>query len=432
MNASILKAISLAALTACALPLFAQDEPVIDPSQLVNKTASRSTLAALKAAAGSTAAHGSIVASTPAALPLWQYSLVSPIDGHPYSGAVVGGNPFNRGARTTTLQIVLVPLRIALTGTVRNFDPTSPDTDCLGSSTAFTLTQQSPLFNTVPNFMMNGINMGTVTYPDAIQRAQFWSSVSSVAPAYHLGMNVTVAPVQTITTANDVNSHAASYSFSGTCGVNSTDQDNPVRYAAIDINYLDAQLINIVGSLGLTANQFPLFVIYKTIITEGPPGALNGNCCILGYHSTTDNVPANAPGQTYGIGSYFSPTNIFGGVGSGTSDISALSHEVMEWINDPSGVNLTPEWGNIGQVGGCMVSGASHTAGQNNFEVGDPLSGNYQAAISMPNGVTYHPQEEAFFSWFFGGTSYGSGGKYSSNGTFSGFAIPCASGGGTH
>ncbi len=429
MNA--LKTFSLAALAACALPLFAQNEPVIDPSHLVNKTAPKA-LTALKATVGTTAARGSTAAAINPALPLWQYSVVSPIDGNTYTGAVVGGNPFNRGARTTNLQIVLVPLRLALTGTPRNFDPTSPDTGCLGGSTAFTLTQQSPLFNTVPNFTMNGVNMGTVTYPDAIQRAQFWSAVSSVSPAYHLGMNVTVAPVQTITTANDTAGNAGSYSFSGDCSTNSPSQDNPARWAAIDINYLDGQLISIVGSLGLTANQFPLFVIYKTIITEGPPGNLNGNCCILGYHSTTDLVPANAPGQTYGIGSYFPPVNIFGGAAGGVVDISALSHEVMEWINDPSGVNLTPEWGNIGQVGGCTVSGSTHTPGQNNFEVGDPLSGSFQAAISMPNGVTYHPQEEAFFSWFFGGSSYGAGGKYSSKGTFSGFAKTCASGGGTN
>ncbi len=108
------------------------------------------------------------------------------------------------------------------------------------------------------------------------------------------------------------------------------------------------------------------------------------------------------------------------------------SAESMEWVNDPSTVNLTPEWGNIGQVGGCAVSGSTHTPGQNNLEVGDPLSGTLSPGITMPNGVTYHPQELAFYSWFIGGPSTGAGGKYSSNGTFSGYAKPCATGGGTN
>lgn len=395
---------------------------MIDASQLRNRTASKATLSSLRTQAD--AARGTIVQALTPALPLWQYSVVSPIDGLTYSGAVVGGNPFNRGARTTTLQVVLIPLRINLTGAaVRNFDPTSPDAGCL-SSTAFALTQQSPVFQTVPNFTMNGVNMGTVTYPDAIQRSEFWSLVSSVSPAYHTAFSVSTAPVQTISTANNRAGNAAAFSFGGdTCGTNAATVDNPASiYAAIDINYLDPQLIAIVGSLHLTANQFPFFVTYRTFITDGPPGTLANNCCILGYHSTTDNVPANAPGQTYGIGNYFQPINVFGGVAGGTSDVSAISHEVMEWINDPSGINITPEWGNIGQVGGC----------QNNFEVGDPLSGTFQGAIAMPNGVTYHPQEEAYFSWFFGGTSYGAGGKYSSNGTFTGFAKPCSQGGGTN
>jgi hypothetical protein len=421
----MIKSISLVALAACALPVFGQDEPVIGPGQLQPRSASRSTLTAIQGA------RSGLVQSTSVAvpsLPLFQYSIVSPRDGNTYAGAIVGGNPFNRGARTTTVQVVLIPVRIALTGTVRNFDPTSPDVGCM-ADTAMTLTQQSPLLTAVSGYTINGVNLGNVTLPDAFQRAEFWSSVSKVAPAYHMALNVTVKPVQTITTANNSAGSGASYSLSGDCGTNSASADNPPRYAAMDINFIDGQLNNIITNLGLTANQFPLFLMYRTFITEGAPGSLSGNCCILGYHSTTNVVPAGAPGQTYGIATYYSSTNPFG---AGTTDISVLSHEFMEWVNDPSGVNLTPEWGNIGQVGGCVVSGTTHSPGQNNFETGDPLSGTLEQAILMPNGVTYHPQEQGFFSWYYGGSSLAAGGKYSSNGTFAGFAKDCAAGGGTN
>ncbi len=36
----------------------------------------------------------------------------------------------------------------------------------------------------------------------------------------------------------------------------------------------------------------------------------------------------------------------------GVSDVSALSHEVGEWMDDPNVVNPTKPWGNVGQVQG--------------------------------------------------------------------------------
>jgi hypothetical protein len=86
-------------------------------------------------------------------------------------------------------------------------------------------------------------------------------------------------------------------------------------------------------------------------------------------------------------------------------------------MNDPLGSNATPPWGGIGQVaaGSC----------QDNFEVGDPLTGTL-FAIAL-NGYTYHMQELAFFSWFFNSpttASLGAGGVFSSNGTFTGDCPP--------
>jgi hypothetical protein len=108
-----------------------------------------------------------------------------------------------------------------------------------------------------------------------------------------------------------------------------------------------------------------------------------------------------------------------GAVFTGVSDTAVLAHEIGEWANNPSGLNsVNPTWGGIGQVVTC----------QNNFEVGDPLSGTEAPAISF-NGFTYHFQELAFFSWFYRDSpSQGAGGVYSSNGTFKGFAKACPPG----
>ncbi|HEY5013804.1 MAG TPA: hypothetical protein VIK61_14020, partial [Acidimicrobiia bacterium] len=99
---------------------------------------------------------------------------------------------------------------------------------------------------------------------------------------------------------------------------------------------------------------------------------------------------------------------------SGSADVSALTHEVGEWMDDPNGANPTKPWGNIGQVSGC----------QGNLEVGDPLSGT--VAIDNLNGKAYHVQEMAFYSWFYHQSpSQGVNGWFSNGGTFTTSAAPC-------
>jgi hypothetical protein len=83
-------------------------------------------------------------------------------------------------------------------------------------------------------------------------------------------------------------------------------------------------------------------------------------------------------------------------------------------MNDPLTTNPTPAWGHVGQVSGC----------QSNLEVGDPLSGTTFPV--MLNGFTYHPQELAFFSWFYRQKpSIAVNNWYSDQGTFGSYAAPC-------
>jgi hypothetical protein len=154
-----------------------------------------------------------------------------------------------------------------------------------------------------------------------------------------------------------------------------------------------------------------VFLLSNVVESLTDPPTLS-NCCILGYHGATGN-----PVQTY------SPMNwdTTGDFGLRVADASTSSHEIGEFMDDPLGTNPTPAWGHIGQVGGC----------QGNLEVGDPLSGTLMPGITL-GGKTYHLQELAFFSWYFnrnGVPSLGAGGKFSSNGTFSGPSKPCPPGG---
>lgn len=413
---SMLLAASLASAGA-----FAYDEPILDPAQLKILSAD-DALGAMKAARAKNmvgrahAKAGSDVVQPK--LKKFDYTVVSGRDGGTYTGSIVGADPRLNGARTTSVEVVLIPLRIELTGTVRKVDPTQPDNGCISTLTAQQHLLQSNMFTAVPNYTFNGENMGNVTFIDGFQRAQFWRTATggplvSVKPAYHLALPVTVAPVQTLVEVNG-GGNAASFGFNGDCGTNAISSDNPNRWVGIDINYLDVKLQQIIANLGLNPSQFPLFLTYRTFITDGVPGV--GGCCILGYHNSTTYVPSD-PGQTYGIAVYHAQNgSIFG---AGNKNVATISHEILEWINDPSANNLTPPWGNIGQVSGC----------QNNLETGDPMSGTLMPGVVMPNGFTYHAQENAYFSWFLGAAFQGAGGKYSSGSTFSGFAKPCPPGG---
>jgi hypothetical protein len=155
---------------------------------------------------------------------------------------------------------------------------------------------------------------------------------------------------------------------------------------------------------------FPMFATHNVVECEAFAAGVNCGtlapntaCCILGFHDVNGQ-------QTIGTADF--DTGIF--VDS-VPDVSDMSHEVGEWMNDPLGNNPTPLWGNVGQVAGC----------QGNLEVGDPLSGTLAPPIFNPeNGFTYHMQELAFFSWFYGAPSVGIHGWFSDNDTFTHDAGP--------
>ncbi len=364
-------------------------------------------------------ATGNLLPAATLKLPIWQYEILSPRDGRTYRGSIVGGNPFKRGARTTTIPVVIIPIRIVVNGipppapvTSVAFDPTSPDNGILGAGhTALSLTLESDQF--VPTtHLINGVNMGIGTFADAFQRASFWPVVQQLSTSYHLAFTVTTAAKQTITVPyNTASATVYNLNAIGTSpSTNPISVDNPATYiGAVNFSTIDPLLRGFITTLGIKPNQFPLFLLYGAVATAGPANNPN-NCCILGYHNGDPN-PAN-PGQTYGIAAYNQDYAF-------AHNTATLSHEIVEWINDPSIQNLTPAWGNIGQVDGC----------QGNLETGDPLSGFEMSGILMPNGVTYYSQEQAFFSWFYGAPFKGVGDTYSSDGSFGGYAEDCPPGG---
>jgi hypothetical protein len=314
-------------------------------------------------------------------LKVWTYNAVSTRQGskgQKFTGIMVGDSPLtSKTTTTTTVQIIPVVVKIGDT----TFDPTKPS-PCAAGKVPLTLMQQSPLV-LAADFTMNGVAIGKTQYTDAFQRANFWQSVSKNGGTFH--NNLKVVTLKPITVAP-----GAQYSKilqQTKCG--------PI--GEVDIQYFDNLLeTKIIPSLkaqGVNATTFPAFMTYEVVWN------LADECCAGGYHAAYGNPP-----QTYGAFMF----DLTGAHGVESEDSDIPSHEIAEWMDDPTGNNPTPAWGRIGQVTKC----------QDNLEVADPLTHKNIPVVKMPNGYTYHLQELAFYSWFYGPPSIGAGGKFSDNGTF--------------
>jgi hypothetical protein len=327
-------------------------------------------------------------------LKMWGYSVKStrtgPNKGKTFTGVMVGNSPLTTNGTTTTT-VYVVPIVLHIGGVT--FSPTAADASCLGGKVPLTVLKQSPMV--LPHsFTLNGVSMGTVQYSDAFQRANFWTKVLANGGTYHNKLNYVFLPAISVTPGS---SHSVLFSISG----------SPCRasYGGVEINWFDSlitgKIIPSLKSKGIGPTNLPVFMLYNTTMYNGT----SSNCCIGGYHGAF-----GSPAQTYSP-FQFDSVGVFG-VGSEDTDI--MAHEVNEWQDDPLGNNATPPWGKVGQVSGC----------QNNLEVGDPVTGKNVHNVTM-NGSTYHLQELAYFSWFFGPPSMGPGGKFSDNGTFTTAQGPC-------
>jgi hypothetical protein len=352
----------------------------------------------------------SAASPTATTLPLWTFDVIASRDGNMYPGVMVGTDPVHN-PDSVTIPTLVVPLIITThtigssvdpkTGVISTaagnttFNPAQADTACLSApnDVPTKLFQQSPILNPA-TFDFGGTVVGTTEYTDAFQRGNFWNANPQVPDDYHVKLNAKFLDPVTIDVPAPLGLALA------TSALGPPDFCAPM--AIVDINWFDTFLTGtVIPSLAAKINptNFPIFFVHN-VVWASPITKLTA-CCALGYHGLT-GFPI--PTQTYSPAD-FDSTGLFG---PGTQDTTPLSHEVAEWMNDPFTINPTPAWGGTGQVAGC----------QNNLEVGDPLSGTNAPPIFMPNGFTYHLQELAFFSWFFGAPSVGINGWFSNNGTF--------------
>src|SRR5260221_32037 len=96
----------------------------------------------------------------------WSSSFAS--GGTTYKFSMVGTNP-KKGSATTTVPVTIMPLRLTFSNG-KAFDGTTKVPETTGS----------------PIFQDAQFISGSTQYGDAIQRAEFWKSVSTTSPNYHV------------------------------------------------------------------------------------------------------------------------------------------------------------------------------------------------------------------------------------------------------
>lgn len=313
-------------------------------------------------------------ASSTTTIPFFTNHVTSPLDHKQYTFSIAGTDPTARVKSTTTIAYVPLVLRIHFPdGSV--LDPTKPG--CHDSVAVYKRFFGSPLFANTTE-ISNGTNVGSTQAIDAFQRAEFWKYVSG--SNYHVLLAGASAP-----RLIDVTAPSGFLTSAGSCA------GSGHNLGQIDINAYDSILQTITNKYAKTT-QVPVILAYNVVETQ------SGGCCIIGYHSAYGRSGGT---QVYATGAYTD-----GGIFNGIQDIHAWTHELGELFNDPFVNNATPAWGHVGQVGGC----------QNDLEVGDPLTGT--PYLIKYGGFTYHPQQMAFFDWFFRTPAAGTGAEYSFEGTF--------------
>jgi len=286
-----------------------------------------------------------------AATPLETWNGSFTYNGTNYSYNMVGAGP----SGTATIAAMVVPVQIVITNRNRTQTIYDPNTvvSGTGGKTAVTNTTASPIFRSAVDFVSGSTDLGTTQYIDAFQRANFWGMGGSTA---HLLLGgPTVATKITLKPSSRYGKTGTVFGF--TAGL-------------VDINWFDAQLHTIMTNMGIQPNTFPIFLTYNVYLTQ------NGQCCIGGYHSSTGSI--SAP-QAYAHATYVSRAGAF------AQDVSALSHEVGEWADDPLVVNIN------GNNTPCGI-----------LEVGDPLGNNpnYGAYPYPVNGFTYNLQDLVTLPYF--------------------------------
>jgi len=280
------------------------------------------------------------------------------LDGVSYPFTMVGGNPATNS--TTEIPTEIIPVSMFFEGYVDdNGDPLVLDPKSILSRV-----QSSP------NFRNAEYLTGSTQFADAVQRAQFFRNS---APDWHtlLGQPQFLHAVRI-----DVPKGAAKVY---------RNQTNGAIYAIVDSSFFISQLNTIIQLENLRVDALAIALTQNVLLA---PQSDIKRCCVLGFHTSFDvgELAQVKFVQTFIWASWMDP----GILGANVADVTPMSHEISEWMNNPFGSNVVPAWQPVGSAG-C----------QNNLETADPLATLPNASFPVPiDGFTYHPHNQVLLQWF--------------------------------
>jgi hypothetical protein len=316
-------------------------------------------------------------------IPLWEGSEFTEGFGT-FDFVMVGTDPsVKQKLPVSTIPALIIPIKLTFAdGTV--LDPSRKD-KCGQPLPAVGMLINSPIFTPIPKGLtIDGTFIGKGQYVSLFQRANFWqfTKPGAVNPGYQVDL------LPTFLGTLPINVNQNGFTESGGCS-----PEGFIDAFTLDA-FLQSTILPALGQFGVGPLTVPIFLLENTILTFGcqasdAPTSQCPNGDALGYHSSFINQ--NNVLQTYIVSNY--ETNGFTDV----PDVAVMSHEVGEWMNDPTASftnagNIVPVWFSEFNDAGC----------QDNLEVGDPLAGPPEALyqIKMP-GFTYTVQDLAFKAWFF-------------------------------
>jgi hypothetical protein len=304
-------------------------------------------------------------------IPFWSGSFTSGGAVFPYMMA--GGDPRRGG--TTVIETSIIPLSFV-------FDCCL---DAEGNPLVVDITPSIPEVLGSPNFQRASYTTGDTQFADAVQRAEFFS-VQRRDWHTMLRRPRIMSPVE-IEVPADVD-----------------DAGNPVMgfpaelpdgtiLPVINLGFFVSHLNTLVQLAPIRVDELPMLLVQNALFYDGVDDPF-GTCCVLGFHTAFDAGTEHNKTfvQTLVMASIFGhgvgPT-IFGP--GAFEDITALSHEISEFVDDPFVNNATPPWQFPDGGGLCQAD----------LETGDPVE--VLSSITFPvtiGGFTYHPQVEALLQWF--------------------------------
>lgn len=330
-------------------------------------------------------------------VPTWSGSFTTAGTTYPFT--MVGTDP-TAGSATTHVPVEIIPLSLDFAGS-----------GCvLRDSGAAADLKASPLF--APTQLPTGVTQ----YLDDYERTNFWSTVSTASPGYHLLLDPSDIPAVTL--------HVPPSQ-----GITVFDPLTDRTVGIVGGGWFLRQLEQLLGSLQISPTTLAAFVPYNTYATDQNPTDCLVSCAFYtGFH---DAILSNK--NPHAINTFVMASEVDYGVllppnfDLGTA---VLSHEIVEWANDPFDhgariagqiaflSNTAPAWSSPYFAGGSVCTSV--------LEVADPLEeGPILGAQPVGSPILYLLANAAFLPWFARLSPSTSAGLYDLGGIFSAYSTSC-------